>query len=121
MRVVVALLVLSSACSTTSAPAIDVGVAPDALADDAGVLVSDAPSIDAGAPGDAGSSTSPVERVVVIGIDGLGGDWVTGANAPTLVALGAAGTWTNAMQNALPTTSSTNWMSMISGAHPELH
>jgi len=58
-------------------------------------------------------------HVVLLGIDGLGGDWVANASAPTLHALAANGTSTLAMQNVLGTSSSQNWFAMISGTGPD--
>jgi hypothetical protein len=64
---------------------------------------------------------TPVRHVVVLGIDGFGGQWVEPVATPNLDALREIGVWTVEMQNALPTSSSTNWMSMIGGSGPEQH
>jgi Type I phosphodiesterase / nucleotide pyrophosphatase/Vacuolar protein sorting-associated protein 62/Metalloenzyme superfamily len=64
---------------------------------------------------------TPIRHVVVLGIDGLGGEWVEPIATPNLDALREEGLWTLEMQNALPTSSSTNWMSMIGGSGPEQH
>ena len=64
---------------------------------------------------------TPIRHVVILGIDGLGGSFVEAAQTPNLDALMAEGVWTLTMQNALPTSSSTNWMSMIGGTSPDQH
>lgn len=65
---------------------------------------------------------TPIRHVVVLGIDGFGGQWWGDPVAtPNLDALRERGVWTSQMQNALPTSSSTNWMSMIGGSTPEQH
>lgn len=64
---------------------------------------------------------TPIRHVVVLGIDGFGGQWVEPSPTPNLDALREVGVWTIEMQNALPTSSSTNWMSMIGGSGPEQH
>lgn len=64
---------------------------------------------------------TPIRHVVILGIDGLGGLFVEEADMPNLDALMEEGTWTLSMQNALPTSSSTNWMSMIGGTSPDQH
>jgi len=64
---------------------------------------------------------TPIRHVVILGIDGLGGAFVEEADMPNLDALMSEGTWTLTMQNALPTSSSTNWMSMIGGTSPDQH
>jgi len=64
---------------------------------------------------------TPIRHVVVLGIDGLGGDWVQPVDTPNLDALRDEAAWTLQMHNALPTSSSTNWMSMIVGSGPQQH
>ncbi|MCH9682799.1 MAG: alkaline phosphatase family protein, partial [Deltaproteobacteria bacterium] len=64
---------------------------------------------------------TPIRHVIVLGIDGLGGDWLAPIDTPALDALRAEGVWTPQMQNVLPTSSSTNWMSMIDGTTPQQH
>jgi hypothetical protein len=61
------------------------------------------------------------EHVVVVGIDGLAGHDLERADTPNLDALMAEGVWTLAMQNVLPTLSSTNWASAICGVGPDQH
>lgn len=64
---------------------------------------------------------TPIRQVVVVGLDGLGGQWVDEATTPVLDALRDQGVWTLEMQNALPTSSSTNWTSMLDGVSPQQH
>ncbi|MGB1701386.1 MAG: alkaline phosphatase family protein, partial [Nannocystaceae bacterium] len=64
---------------------------------------------------------TPIRHVVLLGIDGLGGSFVEEADMPNLDALMDESAWTLTMQNALPTSSSTNWMSMIGGSSPDQH
>ena len=64
---------------------------------------------------------TPVRHVVVVGIDGFGGAYVPKVATPVLDAMMAAGPHTLAMQNALPTLSAPNWMSMIAGSSPDQH
>lgn len=64
---------------------------------------------------------TPIRHVVVLGIDGFGGQWLEPVATPNLDALRDQAVWTADMQNALPTSSSTNWMSMIGGSGPEQH
>ncbi|MEM7153834.1 MAG: alkaline phosphatase family protein [Myxococcota bacterium] len=64
---------------------------------------------------------TPIRHVVLLGIDGFGGEWFDVADTPALDALRDESRWTLDMQDALPTSSSTNWMSMIGGAGPQQH
>jgi len=68
------------------------------------------------AAGDAG-----VERVVVVGVDGLSPNGIQKANAPVLKRLCEQGAWTFTARGVMPTSSSPNWASMIMGAGPEQH
>lgn len=67
------------------------------------------------------SPANAADRVVVIGIDGLGGDAVRSAMPPNLKALMNRGAWTLHARGVMPTSSSPNWASMIMGAGPEQH
>jgi hypothetical protein len=60
-------------------------------------------------------------RVVLVGIDGLGAAYIPAIDTPNLDAIVAAGPHSMRMQNALPTMSAPNWMSMIAGAGPDQH
>jgi predicted AlkP superfamily pyrophosphatase or phosphodiesterase len=59
------------------------------------------------------------KQVVVIGVDGLGGQMVSGM--PKLQELMRRGVWTLHARGVIPTVSSPNWASMISGTGPEQH
>jgi len=60
-------------------------------------------------------------HVVVIGFDGLSPDGLQQANTPTFDKLMSEGASTMHARAVLPTSSSTNWASMIMGAGPEQH
>ncbi|MFN4243281.1 MAG: alkaline phosphatase family protein [Tepidisphaerales bacterium] len=62
-----------------------------------------------------------VRHVVIIGIDGLSPLGVEGADAPVLHGLLREGAFTLRARAHLPTSSSTNWVSMLTGATPEVH
>lgn len=64
---------------------------------------------------------TPVRHVVIVGIDGFGGAYFSKVDTPVLDAMMAGGAHTLTMQNALPTMSAPNWMSMIAGATPDQH
>ena len=64
---------------------------------------------------------TPIRHVVVVGIDGLGGNYVATLDTPVLDHLMAAGPHTLVMQNGLPTMSAPNWMSMIAGVSTDQH
>jgi len=64
---------------------------------------------------------APVGHVVLIGIDGLGSEGLRAAHAATIHALIDSGASTLAARGVMPTVSSPNWASMISGAGPEQH
>lgn len=74
---------------------------------------------------------TPIEHVVIIGIDGMGGAYVREEEAsslnvrtpslPTLRSLQAESAWTYLAQDALPSSSSTNWVSMLGGNSPDVH
>ncbi|WP_405410320.1 alkaline phosphatase family protein [Maribacter sp. Asnod1-A12] len=60
-------------------------------------------------------------HVVVIGFDGLSPDGLLHASTPTFDKLMSEGASTMHARAVLPTSSSTNWASMIMGAGPEQH
>lgn len=64
---------------------------------------------------------TPIRHVVMIGIDGLGAAYLPEIETPVLDGLIAAGPHSLTMQNALPTMSAPNWMSMIAGSGPDQH
>jgi hypothetical protein len=62
-----------------------------------------------------------VKHVVVIGVDGMSPDGVMKANTPVMDELMKNGAYTLTARGVLPTSSSSNWASMVSGAGPEKH
>lgn len=64
---------------------------------------------------------SKVKHVVVIGFDGLSPDGIEQANTPTFDKLIKEGASTMHARSVLPSSSSTNWASMIMAAGPEQH
>jgi hypothetical protein len=64
---------------------------------------------------------TPIRHVILVGLDGFGGNFVGPADTPRLDTLMEESVWTLQMQNGLPTSSSTNWMSMIGGSTPDQH
>jgi hypothetical protein len=73
----------------------------------------------------SGSAQQPdawsARRIIVIGVDGLSVDGVNTANAPRLHQLISRSAWTLEARGVMPTLSSPNWASMITGAGPEQH
>lgn len=76
------------------------------------------PTLLIGSP-NAASAQTP--KVVVVGVDGLGGVYAQHAHTPNLDRLKELGSYTFEMQNALPVWSAPNWASMIAGSDPRLH
>jgi hypothetical protein len=68
-----------------------------------------------------GQIVDPVKHVVVIGFDGLSPDGLAHAKTPEFDKLRSEGSSTMHARGVLPTSSSTNWASMITGAGPEQH
>lgn len=64
---------------------------------------------------------SGVEHVIVIGVDGMSPDGVRKAKTPVLDEMMKNGAYTLNARGVLPTSSSPNWASMVSGAGPEKH
>lgn len=62
-----------------------------------------------------------LSHVLIIGIDGLSADGVRNANTPHIHKLMERGAWTLQSRGVMPTVSSPNWMSLLSGAGPEMH
>lgn len=61
------------------------------------------------------------DHVIVIGVDGMSPDGIVNAATPVIDQLMAEGSFTLNARSVLPTSSSTNWASMVSGAGPEQH
>jgi predicted AlkP superfamily pyrophosphatase or phosphodiesterase len=64
---------------------------------------------------------SDVQHVVVIGCDGMSPDGVRNAKAPVMRRMMAEGAWTLKARGVMPTSSSANWASMLTGVGPEQH
>jgi hypothetical protein len=62
-----------------------------------------------------------VEHLIIIGVDAMSPDGIINANTPVLDDLMANGSYTLNARGVLPTSSSTNWASMVSGSGPEQH
>ncbi len=62
-----------------------------------------------------------VQRVLLIGIDGLSPAGINRADTPTLDSLMQTGAYSMTAQAVLPSSSGPNWSSMIMGASPEEH
>src|SRR5262249_43032915 len=62
-----------------------------------------------------------VAHVVLVGVDGLSPEGIRRAGTPRLDALMASGSWTLHARGVIPTVSSPNWASMLSGAGPDRH
>ncbi len=60
-------------------------------------------------------------RMIIIGVDGLSVDGVAKAAAPRLRELMSRAAWTLEARGVMPTLSSPNWESAISGSAPEQH
>ena len=75
--------------------------------------------------GQPGAWAQPAEwkgpLVIVVGIDGLSVDGVLKANDPRLHEFMSEGAWTLDARGVMPTLSSPNWESAITGAGPEQH
>lgn len=68
-------------------------------------------------PADKGA----IPHIIVIGIDGLSVEGVAKARAPRLRELMSRSAWTMEARGVMPTLSSPNWTSMITGAGTEQH
>lgn len=66
-------------------------------------------------------SISGIKHVIVIGFDGLSPDGLEKAITPTFDKIIKEGAYSFQARAVLPTSSSTNWASMIMGAGPEQH
>ena len=60
-------------------------------------------------------------HVIVIGVDAMSPDGIINASTPVLDEIMKNGAYTLNARGVLPTSSSTNWASMVSGAGPEQH
>ncbi|MGE4307105.1 MAG: alkaline phosphatase family protein [Novosphingobium sp.] len=62
-----------------------------------------------------------VGHVIIIGVDGLSPDGIAKAKTPIMDDMMAKGSWTMTARGVLPTTSSANWASILTGVGPEQH
>lgn len=62
-----------------------------------------------------------LSHVLIIGVDGLSSDGIRNAATPNIHKLMERGAWTLQSRGVMPTVSSPNWMSLLSGAGPEMH
>jgi predicted AlkP superfamily pyrophosphatase or phosphodiesterase len=67
------------------------------------------------------AQVATIEHVVVIGVDGLSPAGIAASETPHIDALVREGTATMHARAVMPTSSSSNWASMIMGAGPEQH
>jgi hypothetical protein len=67
------------------------------------------------------SSEGQIGRVVLIGIDGLIGQYIEKGDIPNIRKLMAEGSYTLKMINEIPNESATNWFSMFSSTDSSLH
>ncbi len=73
------------------------------------------------APKTSEPQLEPAKHIVVIGVDGMSPDGILNANTPNMDYLMENGSYTLHARAVLPTSSSSNWASMIMGAGPEQH
>src|SRR5580698_6563091 len=64
---------------------------------------------------------SPIEHVIVVGVDGMSPDGIRTASTPVMHRLIAEGAVKWNVRTVLPSSSSPNWASMIMGGGTELH
>ncbi|PKP92996.1 MAG: phosphodiesterase [Alphaproteobacteria bacterium HGW-Alphaproteobacteria-16] len=60
-------------------------------------------------------------HVIIIGVDGLSPDGISKAKTPIMDDMMEKGSWTMNARGVLPTTSSANWASILTGVGPEQH
>jgi hypothetical protein len=86
------------------------------------VMVLCVPALGRGrAGGNDASRPGGATHVLIIGVDGLSPEGIERAEAPNLRRLISQGAWTMRARAQLPTSSSSNWASMITGAAPQAH
>lgn len=68
-----------------------------------------------------GATAQKISHVIIIGVDGMSPDGVMHATTPVMDSLMENGAFSMHVRNMLPTSSSTNWASMIMGAGPAQH
>lgn len=65
--------------------------------------------------------TPDVKHIIVIGVDAMSPDGIVNASTPVLDEVMKNGAYTLNARGVLPTSSSTNWASMVSGVGPAQH
>ena len=81
-----------------------------------GLLMSSAACVDK-----SKTSDLKVKYVIVIGVDAMSPNGIINAKTPIMDDMMANGAYTLNARGVLPTSSSTNWASMVSGSGPEQH
>ena len=71
--------------------------------------------------GDIDTEAPRPEHVIVIGVDALSPNGIINARTPVMDEIMAQGAYTLNARGVLPTSSSPNWASMVSGSGPEQH
>jgi len=66
-------------------------------------------------------AAAAIQHVLIIGIDGFSNAAISRDRTPNMQRLIDRGSWTLRSRGVMPTVSSPNWMSLLSGAGPELH
>src|SRR5882757_8575877 len=61
-----------------------------------------------------------VRHVILIGVDGMGANYLSNAEIPTMTMMMHNGTYTLHARSVSPSSSADNWAAMIMGAGPEL-
>ena len=61
------------------------------------------------------------DHVIIIGVDAMSPDGIINGDTPVLDEIMQSGAYTLNARGVLPTSSSSNWASMVSGAGPEQH
>lgn len=67
------------------------------------------------------AQAAKAKHLVIIGVDAMSPDGILNAKTPVLDRLMKSGSYTFNARGVLPTSSSTNWKSMMSGSGPEQH
>jgi len=73
------------------------------------------------APPPTSAAAAAARYHVLVGVDGLGGEYLQQAVTPTMDQLSSQGSQVLNMQDVITTSSSQNWMSMIAGSSPDQH
>ena len=67
------------------------------------------------------TSNFKVKHVIIVGVDAMSPNGIINAETPIMDNMMANGAYTLNARGVLPTSSSTNWASMVSGSGPEQH